>query len=203
MAAAQDVLPPDAASLLRRTLDGDPAGRRERSPVDRGCRGALGRLPRDGVDHHDAQRRVRGHQPAPVVADGSSSALALTVMFLGPGSRRAAVGRVRRAARPRGGGVGRAAAARPRRSGGLAPVAARCPVRPDRDRPGLPPGARRAPALVLAHARLRLRGRRLGGGLARSPRVRQPRRQLQRDVRLHRRRDPAAACGSTSPAWPY
>ena len=62
--------PPPARRGLAAAADahGGPAGRRGRPPVDRRGGGALGRLARHGVDHHDAQRRVRGDQPPPVVA---------------------------------------------------------------------------------------------------------------------------------------
>src|SRR6185436_1346002 len=82
---------------------------------------------------------------------------------LGAGPGRPPIDRVRRAPRARGGGVG---GARLRVHGGLEspPVAARPAVRPDGDRPRLPPGAGRASALVLAHARLSFRGPRLDGG---------------------------------------
>ena len=189
LAPAQDLLPPDVASLLARTLAEVQQGAGS-GLLSIGAAAALWGASRGMVSIITTLNVVYGVTSPRPWWRRQLAALALTVVFsvLALAALLSVVFGER---------VGQAAAAWAGLGGVVhgrlesPPVAARRPVRPHGDRSRLPPRAGRPPALVLAHARIRLRGRRLGGGLARPPRLRQPVRELQRDVRLDRRRDPA------------
>ena len=171
MAAAQDLLPPDAASLLRRTLEEIQRGAGS-GLLSIGAAVALWGASRGMVSIITTLNVVYGVTNLRPWWRRQLVALALTVGFsvLALAALLSVVFGERSARRPRR-GQGWAA---PHGGLGSPPVAARRPVHPHGDRSRLPSGARRPPALVLAHARIRLRGRRLGGGLARPPRLRQP-----------------------------